>query len=839
MPTITVVQFYEGLNTRLSPFNISEDAFATMVNAYTYRGSVVKKPGTTLVCRPNRAYTSSSWVTLDATGAGSFNAITIAGGGDTASIRLGTISLTDGTYTYTEPATPDGTLSSGNVATGTVNYATGVITITGGKPNGVVSGTLNIYYGLPIMGIFPFTVQIGFGTSETVQFILDQSFAYNYSAGSDYGSASFNSVFYNSGNICQWHGESWQLFNSEEFSNALWISNGVAGMQYKPISSLSLGGSTTVGITAHGLVVGDYIWFNEVKGTTQINGLTGLVTTVVNANSVVVNINSSGFSAYASGGIVQYLTSSAANPDADGIRYYINGGFVNYAPPYIAFNANSTVQVRYICGANIILAFKSRLIFFGVYTTSSAGDVVFDGGTLVYSAIGSPFYTALVPANGQTSAGAFYFAPVGVYGGFIDLQANENITSASLWLESVLIDYQTFKIRLLSTPSPTIPFIYEYISSEYGGINKNAALSFNNGTIGVSRRGFLMTSTSGAMRIDDPIPDMIYSISLQNQASDRVIMQRDYQRELVYFTYPNARNSNIFPDTSLVYNYHDNTWAQFFESFCCYGSLLNTTAITWASLTNPWYTYTQPWNSFGLGEQNLYYVGGNQQGFVLERDSQSGTASANSLFIADISGSTLTVPNHNLEEGAVIAITGCLGITSLNGGSYVVSSIFSTDVFTINAETTGTYLGGGLIAVQDNFIIATKAFSVGFPEAKSMSINTVRTLTNINPTGVGAYTILTFSNTDRSQPVNAAIPQYTPLVLGSMTTAPDTSTGFNNEQSIQEYAWKRTSVNTAGFSVQLMFTMTVEQMLVKNNTNAPFELQGFSFDFELGREIGS
>lgn len=839
MPTLTVAQFSEGLNTRLSPFNIDEDSFATLVNAYTYRGSVVKKPGTTLVCRPTRAFTSTAWTTLDASGAGSFNAITIAGGTDGASLRLGSVSLSDGTNTYTEPSTPDGTISGGT-ATGTINYATGEVTITGGRPSRPITGTIGVYYGLPIMGIFPFALQVGFGSTTTVQFVLDQSYAYNYASGEDYGNATFNSFFYSSGNVCQWHGASWQLFNSEDFSNACWISNGNAGMQFKAITGITVGTTTSITIAAHGLIVGDYVWFNEIRGTTQLNGVTGRVSSITNANTFVVAVNSTGFTAYTSGGIAQYLTSSAANPDADGIRYYIDGGFVNYAPPYIAFStAAGAPAVRYICGANIILAFKSRLVFFGVYTTSSANDIVFDGGSIVYSSLGSPFYTTLFPQNGQSSAGAFYFSPVGVYGGFISLNANENITSASPWLESVLVDFQTFKIRLLSTPNAVAPFLYEYISSEYGGLNKNCALTFNHGTIGISPRGFLVTNTGGAMRIDDDVPDMIYSISLQNNAYSRVIMQRDYQRELVYFTFPNARNTNLFPDTSLVFNYHNNTWAQFFESFCCYGALLNTTTVTWASLTNPWYTYTQSWNSFGLGQQNLYYVGGNQQGFVLERDGQSGTAAATSLTISAISDDTLTVQNHNLEAGAIIAISGCLGITSLNGGNYIVQSILGVNQFSINATTTGTYLGGGLIAVQDNFIIGTKAFNFGFPDAKTFSMNTVRALTNVTPDGVGNYSLLSFANMDSSQPVNVATPSYSPLVLGGMQTSPDEDTGFNAEQEMQKFVWKRTSVNTAGFTVQLFFTMSVEQMLVPFNANAPFQLEGFSFDYELGREMGA
>lgn len=55
---------------------------------------------------------------------------------------------------------------------------------------------------------------------------------------------------------------------------------------------------------AHGFTVGQTIYFSGVLGMTQINGLTGVVQTVPTGTTFTVNINSTTFSAYTSGGTV-------------------------------------------------------------------------------------------------------------------------------------------------------------------------------------------------------------------------------------------------------------------------------------------------------------------------------------------------------------------------------------------------------------------------------------------------------------------------------------------------------------------------------------------------------
>lgn len=74
-----------------------------------------------------------------------------------------------------------------------------------------------------------------------------------------------------------------------------------AGTSVSAITKATLAQVTSA---SHGLAVGQAVFITGVSGMTQINGLIGFVTTVVDANNVVVSINSTSFTAYSSGGTI-------------------------------------------------------------------------------------------------------------------------------------------------------------------------------------------------------------------------------------------------------------------------------------------------------------------------------------------------------------------------------------------------------------------------------------------------------------------------------------------------------------------------------------------------------
>ena len=194
------------------------------------------------------------------------------------------------------------------------------------------------------------------------------------------------------------------------------------------------------------------------------------------------------------------------------------------------------------------------------------------------------------------------------------------------------------------------------------------------GIISRGDRGFIITSQTAVNRIDLDIPDEVFQCNLRNNGAERITAQRDFINEWIYFTYlGNFRNFN-YPNQTLQYNYRDNSWAIFYESYTTYGIFRKISGFIWSTVgfTFPtWEEWNESWNA---GSSTLFQplvAAGNQQGFVLLRD--DGTAEGNSLYIQSISGSTITSPSHGLNVGDYIVISGALGTI----GSQINDKIFS------------------------------------------------------------------------------------------------------------------------------------------------------------------
>lgn len=78
------------------------------------------------------------------------------------------------------------------------------------------------------------------------------------------------------------------------------------------ITDITNAAQTVVTSTSHGFTASDVgvttVTFSGVVGMTQINTLRGVIQSIVDANSFTVNINSSSFSAYVSGGQANIIT---------------------------------------------------------------------------------------------------------------------------------------------------------------------------------------------------------------------------------------------------------------------------------------------------------------------------------------------------------------------------------------------------------------------------------------------------------------------------------------------------------------------------------------------------
>ena len=85
----------------------------------------------------------------------------------------------------------------------------------------------------------------------------------------------------------------------------------------KTITGITKAANAQVTSTAHGFTSADVgvttVTFHGVVGMTQINTLTGVIQSIVDANNFTVNINTTSFTSYTSGGQANVITGSPAS----------------------------------------------------------------------------------------------------------------------------------------------------------------------------------------------------------------------------------------------------------------------------------------------------------------------------------------------------------------------------------------------------------------------------------------------------------------------------------------------------------------------------------------------
>src|SRR5258706_9814928 len=421
---IYIGNFGKGLITSRLPFVIDNDAFPTMFNFYSWRGRAKRKRGTFLLGQLQiqeqiAAVPNNYQLTQFALVAGTGNLISHYSLGSSATLVPGSLSLVVGANTYTD-TNLDGTLQGTPAGSGSVNYATGAFTISGGGVSNV-TGTFSYFPGKPVMGLRDlvatyivsnplYPLLLAFDTTKAYQLNQNSATVFFY-----------NVTYYKGTNTpFVWSGQDYQQFWTANYSNALWATNNKPGFNFVTGTYTAGTGTPTItmnlktgGVNYTNLIIGDKLWFNEwTAGGSTINGLVGSVTTNADAANGNYIITFTGNQTVAGTGIAQLLTASITGQD--GIKWYDGDptggtgiptgtgfGWVNFAPPLTATTVsieNQPAALYYLVGALAILPFKDRLLFFSPYIQTSTGAPIQLQDTVLWSWNGTPYYNSLVPS---------------------------------------------------------------------------------------------------------------------------------------------------------------------------------------------------------------------------------------------------------------------------------------------------------------------------------------------------------------------------------------------------------------------------------------------------------
>jgi len=688
----------------------------------------------------------------------------------------------------------------------------------------------------------------------------------------------------------KWNGQNYQQFWTTNYQNALWATNGITvpfttinvGMQFARADTITFVSQTATTIeliiTNSPLVVGDFVFFNEWTSSSDANSQTlnfqtGFVTSATPntapyaAKTVIITLPDAALAAdtYIPG-IVQYLTNSS-DITKDCIRWYdgdptnedpvtpiLNGnkGWVNFCPPLSVDNysiADLPRRKYYLVGGRMIFSYKDRLVVLGPVVQTSTDQPIYLQDTAIYSQNGTPYYTAsftgdptlpttiwngLLLPDDQTAAANSWYEDVFGYGGFISAGRNIPITTMEFNEDVPIIGFKGgIQTRFIYTSDDIQPFLFYLINSEYGSSSTFSAINTDDGIITRGDRGLILTSQNTCGRIDLLIPDQVFGeMKTINNGNERMTAGRDFINEWIYFTYPASNIDYVFPTQTLFYNYRDQSWAVFNESYTCYGQFEKRTGFTWdtvGSIYPTWDDWNDTWDYGVSSLSKPLIVGGNQQGFLIIKG--VGTGEEPSLYIKDISSITVTSPDHCLSTGDFIQIKNTIGTSSgiVNNQIFQVRVIDKDSFFILSdpsLEWTGTYFGGGTITRLYRPFIQTKQFPVAWEFARKTRIGVQQYL--FTRTSDAEVQILIFLSQNQDNPYNIGPIYPAPNTVNSslvyttkLFTCPESSnlglSQFKKNLQMpnalqQEQIWHRMNTSLIGDTVQIGITLSDDQM---------------------------
>jgi hypothetical protein len=305
----------------------------------------------------------------------------------------------------------------------------------------------------------------------------------------------------------------------------------------------------------------------------------------------------------------------------------------------------------------------------------------------------------------------------------------------------------------------------------------------------VSDRGIIQAAANGVTRLDDQIPEQVFGFEIQNSAPNFVHGVRDFEKEIVYWNYvdtANASTTQTYPNTVLIFNYRNNTWAKNRDTITCFGTSQFQFGITWDSLTTFWESNVS-WDNVDDQQYVDYVTSGTQQGFIniyqnpdAETPQPVTTLYAPSMAITGINlgvnPNQVTIPSHNLANGEIIYIQNTLwfasgapaadpgfnnmifNVTIVDANTVTLATwdFLSQNYIAVNLSSAATYIGGGIVTLFPKMNIQGKDFNPFQNAGKQfkMSFIDFQMDTNMFSPAITATTVQLFVNSYLGEQAN-------------------------------------------------------------------------------------
>lgn len=477
--------------------------------------------------------------------------------------------------------------------------------------------------------------------------------------------------------------------------------------------------------------------------------------------------------------------------------------------------------VRFLDSCRVLIGYKNRLLAFNTLETESGNEVNFPSRCR-FSRNGNP----VDPVTSWVDD-----TPKG--GGNVDASTQQQIVSVDIIKDRVIVYFERSTWELVYIGFPDTPFKWQQLNNELGCESTFSIIGFDDAILGVGNVGIHNCNGINVRRIDQKIPDEVYKIHNDNKGPERVYGIRDFVPELVYWTFPPEVEEPTFPTRILVYNYKNQSWAFFNDSFTCFGYFQKDTDLTWSivgTVYPKWSAWNAPWNAGRLQSAFPAVSAGNQEGFTFIIDTDNNTNSQ-SLQITDmIAPDILKIADHNLKVGDFIRLEEFQGTIDLFEDIIVkVKEVLDVDTNTITIDTdfSGVYTGAGKARRVSNFNILTKQYNPGTPVGIQFRFPYIDFLLEV--TAKGELTVDTLVDASKGTTIQDNTPVGTLLGNNILFTKFEQLFG---DQKNSIYTWHRFFVQSQGQFIQLNLKMSDDQMKDFEISSSGFSMQALLLNVE-------
>lgn len=798
-----------GLQTDLKPWLIPDNAFAQLNNAYVFRGRVRKRFGSYLM---NQAVNSSvqplhSRLRIQV---GTTDAVT---GNFAPTVMPGVIwaigqMFSVGNTMFTVYQSSGATLTTGS-ATATYNTSNGTLQIIGNTEN--ASTAVYFYPAQPVIGII--TYENGVINSEPV-FAFDTQFAYQFTS----------SAWERLGTMT-WSGPDYKFF---------W------GYTYRGISNSGY----YLFVTNFNVPDRQAYWDGSDWNTLSpiINGTFRLLTsrmilpfkdrliclnTVENQEGIVIGTTDNGTGNF-SGTVSAYPGFTAGQTFLVGTTVYT---ITNSSPGAQAMLVtpispkNPPTGTFDVSNGNIVITGNNNNPNQTVFYLGNTGGTQF-----------SYVNRCRFSQNGSPTSPNAWVDTFGGKGGYIDAPTKEQIVTCEFLKDRLIVYFERSCWELVYTGNEILPFRWQQINTELGAEATFSTVPFDKVVLGIGNVGVHACNGSNVERIDNKIPDEVFQISNDNEGVFRVYGIRDYEPEMVYWTFPCDTNSptSKYPNRVLVFNYKNGSWSLNYDTITAFGYYQGQSAVTWANSTATWEQSLESWDSGVLESSYRQVLAGNQEGFMFIVNYER-TRNAPSMQITQMEPFSnpalveITVVNHNLRSlEDYVCIENAQGFTILNpvGDSiFPVFGVIDKDTITIQPTSySGTYHGGGTLCLVSRIDIYTKQYNFYVQEDRNTYVSKVDFL--VEATSEGEITVDTYVSSSVGGLRAAGMATGAMIGTGVLETSPYTLSTF--EQS-QVRLWHPLYFQAEGECVQLRIYMSYLETITQNIAWSGFELHAMTF----------